>query len=156
MSVASARTAARGRGDRGQAGGAEVIAFGLLVFVVGALLAASAWGVVDAKGAVTAAAREAARRYVEARSADEAERSARAAAAITLAGYGRDPARATVTISGGFTRCQPVVVEVQYRMATVALPWLGRVGPVTTVHGRHAEIVDPWRSGPPGGARCPA
>ncbi len=154
MKAATHAGPVRGRGERGQAGGAEVIAFGLLVFVVGALLAASAWGVVDTKAAVTAAAREAARRYVEAGTADEAEREARAAAAATLAGYGRDPVRAQVAITGGFTRCRPVVVEVRYRMAMVSLPWVGRTGPATTVLGRHTEILDPWRAGPPGGARC--
>ena len=59
---------ARGRagGDGGQVGGIEALPFGLLVFVVGALLVANAWAVVDAKLAVDAAARQATRHYVEA------------------------------------------------------------------------------------------
>ena len=59
------------RDERGQVGGLEAIPFGILVFVVGALLAASAWAVVDTKLAVVSAAREAARTYVEAGSADD-------------------------------------------------------------------------------------
>ena len=43
--------------------GMEVIPFGLLTFVVGALLVANAWAVIDAKMAVSAAAREATRAY---------------------------------------------------------------------------------------------
>ena len=52
--------------DCGQVGGIEVLPFGLLVFIVGTLLVANAWAVVDAKLAVTSAAREAVRSYVEA------------------------------------------------------------------------------------------
>ena len=54
------------RDEAGQAGGLEGIAFGLLIFVLGTLLIANAWAVVDTKLAVTAAAREAARAFVEA------------------------------------------------------------------------------------------
>ncbi|MGV3758684.1 MAG: hypothetical protein ACO1PW_03960 [Actinomycetota bacterium] len=49
------------RGDRGQVAGIEAIPFGLLIFVLGGLLLANAWAVVDAKLATDAAAREAVR-----------------------------------------------------------------------------------------------
>src|SRR5439155_20334481 len=52
--------------ERGQAAGFEVLPFGLLVLVLGTLLVANAWEVIDAKIAVTASAREAARVFVEA------------------------------------------------------------------------------------------
>ncbi|MGZ4694068.1 MAG: hypothetical protein ACXWA3_10620, partial [Acidimicrobiales bacterium] len=52
------------RDDRGQLAGIEVLPFGVLVFVVGALLITNAWAVVDAKIAVDAASREAVRTYV--------------------------------------------------------------------------------------------
>ena len=61
-----ARRARRARSDAGMAGGVEALPFGLLVFVVGALLTLNAWAVVDAKFAVDAAARQATRSYVEA------------------------------------------------------------------------------------------
>ena len=44
------------RDESGQAG-IEVLPFGILTFVVGALLVANAWAVIDAKIAVSAAAR---------------------------------------------------------------------------------------------------
>ncbi len=52
--------------DGGQVAGIETIPFGILLFVIGALLVANAWAVIDVKMAVTSAAREAARTYVEA------------------------------------------------------------------------------------------
>ncbi len=39
----------RARGDAGQVGGFEAIPFGVLVFVLGALLITNAWAVIDAK-----------------------------------------------------------------------------------------------------------
>ena len=57
---------ARCRGDAGQVGGIEALPFGLLIFVVGSLLIANAWAVVDAKFATDAAARQAVRTFVEA------------------------------------------------------------------------------------------
>ena len=55
-----------GAGEAGFAGGLEGLLFGLLLFVVGTLLVATAWGAVDTKFAVDAAARQAVRTYVEA------------------------------------------------------------------------------------------
>ena len=53
-------------GDGGQVAGIEALPFGVLIFVVGALLVSNLWAVVDAKIVVDAAAREAVRAYVEA------------------------------------------------------------------------------------------
>ena len=63
----------RARGDAGQVGGFEALPFGVLIFVLGALLVTNAWAVIDAKLAATAAAREAARVYVESADAASAE-----------------------------------------------------------------------------------
>ena len=41
--------ARRCAGDAGQVGGIEALPFGLLIFVVGTLLIANAWAVIDAK-----------------------------------------------------------------------------------------------------------
>ena len=71
----------RWRDDHGQVAGIEVLPFGLLTFVVGMLLVANAWGVVDAKMATTSAAREAVRAYVEAPDADAAVARRRCGAA---------------------------------------------------------------------------
>jgi phenylalanyl-tRNA synthetase beta chain len=46
-------------GDGGQVAGIEALPFGVLIFVVGALLITNLWAVIDTKIAVDAAAREA-------------------------------------------------------------------------------------------------
>ena len=74
----------RGRGEAGQVGGIEAVPFGLLVLVVGVLLLAHAWAVVDAKFVTTSAAREATRAFVEAPS--------EAQGAIDASGAGADAA----------------------------------------------------------------
>ena len=74
----------------------EILPFGFLVFVSGMLMIANAWGVIDAKLAVTSAAREAVRAFVESPDADTAVVAARQSANDTLTAYGRDGDRATI------------------------------------------------------------
>ena len=136
-------------------GGIEAIPFGLLVFVLGALLIANAWAVVDAKFATDAAAREAARTYVEAASASDAGRQAEAAALSTIGAHGRDPKRASVRSVGelAFARCGRVTFEVTYTVPALSLPLIGGYGDGPfTVRSTHSEVVDPFRSGVPGEA----
>lgn len=135
-------------------GGIEAITFGVLVFVGGILLAGSAWSVVDAKLATTAAAREAARLLVESDDGAAATGAAHVAVRRVLAEHGRDPARAEVVVTGSFRRCGTVRVEVSYPVPAVVLPGAGGVGPSYTVRARHAERMDPYRSGPAGEAAC--
>ncbi|MGH2685611.1 MAG: hypothetical protein ACRDJP_09115, partial [Actinomycetota bacterium] len=78
----------RCQGDRGQVAGIEALPFGVLIFVVGALLVTNVWGVIDAKLAATSAAREAARAFVEAADAASAERSAALAADEAITAHG--------------------------------------------------------------------
>ena len=139
--------------ERGAVGGLEAIPFGFLVFVVAVLLVANAWAVVDAKLAVTAAAREAARTWVE---GDGAGDEARAAADEALRGHGRDPARLELELTAptGFGRCAPVVVRATYRVPALPLPWIGGFGDGFEVSSRHSERVDPFRDGVPGAATC--
>jgi hypothetical protein len=143
-----------GRDEAGFAGGLDGLVFGLLIFVTGTLIAASAWGVVDTKFATAAAAREAARSYVEASDPTLADAAAIAAAREALSGYGRPPGPARVHVTGGFQRCGRIVVQVDYPAPMVSIPFVGRVGRGETVTSRHAELVDPYRSGTPGGAGC--
>ena len=140
-------------GERGAVGGLEAIPFGLLIFVVAVLLIANAWAVVDAKLAVTAAAREAARTWVEG-SGDPAP--AEAAAAEAVAGHGRDPERLELDLSAptGFGRCAPVVVRATYVVPALSLPWVGGFGDGFEVSARHSERVDPFRDDLEGGATC--
>jgi Flp pilus assembly protein TadG len=138
--------------ERGVVGGMEALPFGLLVFVIGTLLVANAWGVIDAKLASSAAAREAARAYVEAPDAEAARARAVRAAADTITGHGRSADRMELAPVGGwaFHRCARVTFEVTYRVPTITVPWVGRsAGSVITTRARHSEIVDPFRDGVP-------
>jgi hypothetical protein len=138
------------RDEAGQAGGLEGIVFGLLVFVMGTLLIANAWAVVDTKLAVTAAAREAARAYVEAVDQPTADDNALRAADAALKGHGRTPDRAgtAVHVDGGFVRCGRVTAEVRYTVPLLSIPLIGRYGSGFRVVAHHSEVVDPYRSGP--------
>jgi hypothetical protein len=146
------------RDDRGQIAGIEALPFGVLVFVVGSLLVANAWAVIDAKLAVAAAAREAARTYVEAVSDDPAAATSAAVAAArdAVAGYGRDPNRLELTIEPGtaVARCRRIVVHAAYVVPAVTLPWIGGFGSGITANARNSELVDPFRDGVAGTARC--
>jgi hypothetical protein len=143
------------RGDDGFAGGFEGLLFGLLLFIAGTLLVAFAWGVIDTKTAVTEAARQASRTYVEAPDAATAGGQAQAAAAAALQGYVRDPARARVRMAtGSFARCGRVTISVSYPAPLFLLPFIGRVGTGETVTADHSELVDPYRTGLPGTAQC--
>lgn len=146
----------RARGEEGFAGGAGGLIFGLLLFVVGTLLVAGAWGVVDTKLATGTAAEEAARTYVESPSALQAATQARSAADLVLAGFGREPGKAGVAIVGGtFARCARITIRVTYPSPLLDLPFVGRVGSGLVVASESSELVDPYRSGLPGTAVCP-
>lgn len=147
---------ARPRGEEGFAGGFAGLLFGLLVFVAGTLLVAYAWAVIDTKTATAEAARQAARTFVEAPDASAAAAQADQAADQALAGYGRDPYRASVRlVSGGFARCARITIAVSYPAPLFELPFLGPVGKGEPVRSEHSELVDPFRSGLPGQAQCP-
>lgn len=150
--------ARRGQGDAGQVAGIEVLPFGVLTFVVGTLLVANAWGVVDAKLAVTSAAREAVRSYVEAPDQPAAWEAADAAARGAIAGHGRDPDATTVEVRHDgdrpFARCTRAVVTVHHPVPVIRLPWIGGFGHAFDVVARQSEVVDPYRSGLPGEATC--
>ena len=138
--------------DDGVAGW-EALPLGFLVLLVGALVAANAWAVVDAKMAVTAAAREGARAFVEAESPPVAAGAARSAADAALRAHGRSPdPAAPPMITGELRRCERVAVRVRHTVPAVVLPWVGGFGAGITVGAVHEEIVDPLRAGVPGAA----
>ncbi len=146
--------AERLRGDRGQVGGIEALPFGVLLFVVGGLLVANAWAVIDAKMAVTSAAREAARTYVESTDPQRAYEGAVAAARDAIGSYGRDPTKLTVPRPDNdrYARCEEVTFEATYPIPAITLPWIGGFGETFHVTARHTEIIDPFRDGVPGEA----
>lgn len=142
------------RDEAGQLAGAEALPFGVLVFVVGVLFVANAWAVVDAKMAVSAAAREATRAYVEAAVGADPLADADAAAREAVRGAGRDPSRLTLTpLESDFSRCAEVRFEARYPVPALTIPLIGGYGTGFTAVARHAEIVDPYRSGIPRGRR---
>lgn len=147
----------RWRDDRGQVAGIEAVPFGLLLFVVGALLIANAWAVIDVKMTVNAAAREASRTYVEAATHDQGVADAEATAREAVMNHGRSAARVTVsgpTDASAFTRCNRVTFTVSYPVPALTLPFIGGFGSGLTVTSSHSEIVDPYRNDVPGEANC--
>lgn len=140
----------RCRGDHGQVGGIEALPFGLLIFVAGALLIANAWAVVDAKFATDAAARQAARTFVEATDEGTALQTATDAARAAIEGHGRDPDRAEIAPVGAFAlaRCERATFEVAYDVPALSIPFIGGYGTAPfRVRSSHSEVVDPFRSG---------
>lgn len=144
------------RDDRGQVAGLEALPFGVLIFVVGSLLVANAWAVIDAKLAVVAAAREGVRTYVEAPDQAAARLGARRAAQEAIDGHGRSPERLELEVddAAGFNRCARVEVTARYPVPALTLPWIGGFGEGFTVQATQAELVDPFRSGLEGAAAC--
>ncbi len=148
---------ARLRGDAGQVGGIEVLPFGLLLFVSVTLLFVNVWGVIDAKLAVTSAAREAARAYSESDDENRARLAATARATETLTAYGRGGSRASINppvLSSSFGRCARVTMTVSYQVPAIAIPFLGGLGRSRTVTSSFTEVVDPYRDRLAGIARC--
>ena len=144
------------RTEAGQVGGIEALAFGVLIFVLGTLVVANAWGVLDAKMAAGGAAREAARAFVTSPSTADPTARARDAAAASIQAVGRSPQRMGLSVAGAFMRCARIVATVRYRVPLVHIPLLGGFGDGLTVAARHSELVDPYRNGLPGEAGCAA
>ena len=145
-------------GEEGQVGGVEGLFFGVAVFVLGTLVVANAWGVIDAKMAAASAAREATRSFVEssAGSTRAALAAAQEVAEETISGYGRNPARMRfVPEEAVLRRCARVTLRVEYPVPMITIPVLGRYGTGFTVSARHSEIVDPFRSGLADRDSCP-
>ena len=130
--------------------------FGLLTFVVGTLLVANAWGVVDAKLAVTSAAarrsglRRGTRRGERGRGAATPRRRRSPATAATPTDDPRDPPRRRRP----FARCTRVTVTVHHPVPAIRLPFIGGYGHAFDVVASQSEVVDPYRSGLPGEATC--
>jgi hypothetical protein len=147
----------RSRSEDGFAGGFAGLLFGLAIFIIGTLLAAYAWSVVETKAAALAAAREAARSYVEAPDPVSGFDAARRSAMGALSGRVAQPDRAVVTLASGvFGRCQRITISVAYPAPALMLPLVRTVGPLGghTVRAEHSELVDPYRTGLPGAAAC--
>jgi hypothetical protein len=145
------------RDDRGQVAGLEALPFGILIFVVGALLIANAWAVIDVKMTVTSAAREAARSYVEAPNGATGRAEADGAAREAVEAHGRNPLKASINGPSDptvFGRCNRVSFTVSYPVPAFTLPFIGGFGHGFDVTATHSELVDPFRNDVPGEADC--
>lgn len=143
-------------GDEGAVAGVEALAFGVLVFVLGTLLVANLWAVIDGRGAADGAARAAAREVVTALPGGDPGRVARAAATAALAAHGADPDRLVeVRVEGVPVRCGVLQVTVAHRVPLVLLPQVGWTRDGVTVRSTHAAVVDPYASGLPVSAGVP-
>jgi hypothetical protein len=141
--------------------GAEALAFGVLIFVMGTLMVINAWAVVDAKSAANASAREVSRFVTESVGNVESAvltHQARQVAVRTLEGHGFAESRlGDVTVvpdAAGFVRCAAVDTTVRLRVPTVRVPLFGGFGGTYDVVGRARERIDPLRSGVEGEATC--
>ncbi len=139
--------------EDGAIGGLEVLPFGVLVFVVGTLVIANAWGIVDAKLATSAAAREAVRAFVETPEGQDPSVRAQTAATGAMRAQGREGAVDVRLVEGSFARCSPVTLEVGYAVPGIAVPWVGGLG-AAQVRSSATEVVDPLRAGVPGEVDC--
>jgi len=144
--------------DRGQVGGIEVLPFGILIFVIGALLVSNAWAIIDVKMALNAATREGVRAAAEARDAGDARNASQSAAHEAITAHGRSSGSLDVDDpdyhGGSFRRCNLVTVTARYPVPVISLPLIGTHGRAFTVSSSHTEIVDPFRSGLEGENSC--
>lgn len=140
--------------DRGSAG-AEVLPFCVLIFVFGTLLLVNAWGVIDAKLAVTSAAREAARTYAESDGGLAGEAAADAAASDAIEAYGRTPARLDLSEpQGAFVRCGEVTYTASYPVPAIEIPVIGGFGEAFDVTSSHTTRIDRLRAGLDAASAC--
>lgn len=140
--------------------GIEALPFGLLIFVAGTLLLVNIWGVVDAKFAADAAAREATRYVVESARLDHEPSAIRAGAeavaARTLEDLDRHR-RPSVRVRPEdvpLGRCDRVQVTVSTRVPAIRVPFFGGFGDGFEIVASHSELIDPTRSGVGGRADC--
>lgn len=138
--------------DRGFVAGAEMLIFGVIAFVMGSLLIINVWNVVDSTLAVSAAAREGARTYVEG-NPDTARAESEARILQVMDDFNRSDRVGVPQVSnpGGFERCSVVTVTASYEVALVTIPLFGQFGTLTEVEASHSGRIDAYRSGNFGG-----
>jgi hypothetical protein len=136
-------------------GGIEALPFSVLVFVFGSLLLVNAWGVIDAKFAVSSASREASRTYAESTGPASGDRAARDVAAEVIRNYGRDPDRLELEgPHGELARCGVVGYTASYPVPAIRIPVLGGFGTAFEVRSTHATRVDALGAGLPANGSC--
>jgi hypothetical protein len=137
--------------DAGFTGGAEVLPFGFLIFVIGMLLVTNLWAVIDTKMAMDAATREGARLVAESDGpGPDPQHLGRQAAEASLQAHNREagPLEYRVEYPGGtWQPCGVATVTASYRVPLISLPLIGAsYGDGQLVSSTHSEIIDPYRS----------
>lgn len=138
----------RHRDERGVVAGSDMLVFGLLALVISSLVIVNVWAVIDASLAVSAAAREGARTYVE---SDPATAWADTQLRMNevMSDYGRSD-RAVAPAPPFFVeyeRCAVITITAEYDVALISLPLFGDFGSLTRIDASHSERIDAYRSG---------
>lgn len=134
--------------ERGVVAGSDMLLFGFLALVLSSLVIVNVWTVIDASLAVSAAAREGARTYVES-DPDSAWADTQQRMYDVMADYGRaDRAVPPMLPSvAEFERCAVVTITAEYDVALINLPLFGDFGSLTRIEATHSERIDAYRSG---------
>jgi hypothetical protein len=134
--------------ERGVVAGSDMLLFGFLAFVLSSLVIVNVWTAIDASLAVSSAAREGARAYVEA-DPNTAWAQAQARMSDVMEDYGRT--RGAVPPNppdiARYERCAVVTITAEYDVALISLPLFGEFGSLTRIDASHSERIDPYRSG---------
>ncbi|MEX0952955.1 MAG: hypothetical protein WDZ26_03905 [Nitriliruptoraceae bacterium] len=141
--------------EAGFVAGADALLIGVLVFVMGTLVALNAWAVVDARFAAAAAAREAVRAAVETPAGADPHARAVHAGRAAYAAHGRDVDQLHLEPEGavGLARCQRIRYRAVATVPSTIVPGIWSTGGFE-VTATHSEVVDPHRSGLAPGAGC--
>ncbi len=125
-----------------------MLLFGFLAFVLSSLVIVNVWTVIDASLAVSSAAREGARIYVES-DPDAAWGAAQARMNEVMADYGRTDRAVPPNppAVAAYERCAVVTITMEYDVALITLPLFGDFGSLTRIDASHSERIDPYRSG---------
>ncbi len=134
-------------GEHGFVGGAEVLPFGLLIFVTGILIIVNAWTAVDTKMTLDSAAQVVSRSISEADRIDRDETEELVRRTIADLGLDPDPVSIEIDPPGpSLVRCDRITVTLAYPVPALRLPIIGRIGDTIEVHATASELVDPFRS----------
>ncbi len=139
-----AKSNERGHGERGFAGGTEVLPFGILVFLGAMVLAVNAWSVIHTKMALDASGREYLRAYTEAADVGAARAAGSSAVDASISSRLGDGIGVTIrTPNGEFGPCRLATVELVAVVPALRAPFLGEFGE-TTVRSTQSELIDPF------------
>jgi len=134
--------------ERGVVAGSDMLLFGFLALILSSIVIVNVWTVIDVSFAVSSAAREGARTYVES-DPNTAWAETQARMYDVMEDYGRT-SRAVAPnppAIARYERCAVVTITAAYDVALITLPLFGDFGSLTRIDASHSERIDPYRSG---------